>query len=160
EYLLARQMPNGDYEPNDLIGGYNRPLCLQAFSEASKATGYADNEYTPFIQRGIDFIANIPADQGGWRYRVVDNANDSSVVAWVLFAAKAAESAHVKVRRSVFEGCDLVLWRYQTHPKTEREDFQKDIDPRYEYDVVLQKPYYEFWTGYQDAIFEKNKATT
>jgi HEAT repeat protein len=159
EYLLTRQMANGDYFPNDLIGGYERPLALQAYAEASLAA-VEDPQYLPFMQRGVDFLANIQADKGGWRYRVVDNANDTSVVAWVLFACKAAEKAHAKVRRSIYEGCDLVLWKDQTHPVAEKEDFVHDIDPNYAYDVSYGKPYYEFWTGYQDPVFEKNKACT
>jgi HEAT repeat protein len=161
EYLLSRQMPNGDYEPNDLIGGYNRPLVLQAYSEAAMAS-VESQEYLPFVQRGVDFIANIQADKAGWRYRVVDNANDTSVVAWVLFASKAAEKAHAKVRRSIFEGCDLVLARDQVRPTTDHEDFANDIkiDPNYAHDVSFGKPYYEFWTGYQDSRFTKNQACT
>ncbi len=119
-------------------------------------------EYLPFVQRGVDFLANIQADKAGWRYRVVDNANDTSVVAWVLFASKAAEKAHARVRRSIFEGCDLVLARDSTRPLTEREDYEADIkiDPNYAHDVSYGKPYYEFHTGYQDAAFTKNQATT
>lgn len=159
DYLLSRQMADGDYLKNDLIGGYNRPLVLQAYSEASLAS-VENAEYGPYIQRGVDLIASIQSEKGGWRYRKVDNANDSSVVAWVLFASKAAEKAHARVRRSIYEGCDLVLWKDQTHPVNEKEDFVHDIDPNYAFDVSYGKPYYEFWTGYQDAIFEKNKATT
>jgi hypothetical protein len=159
EYLLSRQMANGDYKKDDLIGGYNRPLALQAYAEAQLAS-VEDQTFLPYIQRGVDFIASIQAEKGGWRYRVVDNANDSSVVAWVLFASKAAEKAHAHVRRSIYEGCDMVLWKDQTHPVAEKEDFIRDVDPNYAFDVSYGKPYYEFWTGYQDAIFEKNKATT
>jgi hypothetical protein len=161
EYLLSRQMPNGDYSPNDLIGGYNRPIALQALAEAAMLS-VESQEFLPFVQRGVDFLANIQAEKGGWRYRVVDNANDSSVVAWVLFASKAAEKAHAKVRRSVFEGCDLVLAKDQTRPTTDHEDYAADIkiDPNYAHDVSFGKPYYEFHTGYQDANFTKNQACT
>lgn len=157
EYLLSRQMPSGDYQPNDLIGGYNRPLALQAYSEASAVT--KDPEYAPFIQRGVDFLACIQASKGGWRYRVVDNANDTSVVAWVLFAAKGAEKAGAKVRRSIFEGCDLVLAQYSVRPTKEREDYVRDIDPNYAFEVG-QGTKYEFHTGYQNANFEWKYATT
>jgi HEAT repeat protein len=161
EYLLSRQMANGDYAANDLIGGYNRALALQALSEAEMAS-VESQELLPFVQRGVDFIANIQADKAGWRYRVVDNANDTSVVAWVLFASKAAEKAHAKVRRSIWEGCDLVLSRDQVRPTVDREDYVNDIkiDPNYAHDVSFGKPYYEFWTGYQDNKFTANQATT
>ncbi len=157
EYLLSRQMADGDYAPNDLIGGYNRPLALQAYAEAYAATH--DAGYVPFVQRGVDFLTCIQAAKGGWRYRVVDNANDSSVVAWVLFAAKSAEKAGARVRRSVFEGCDLVLAAYQMRPVKEREDFYRDIDPNYAFEVG-QGTTYEFHTGYQNANFEAKYATT
>ena len=157
EYMLSRQQANGDYTPNDLIGGYNRPLALQAYAEAAIASG--SDELLPFIQRGVDFLACIQAKKGGWRYRVVDNANDTSVVSWVLFASKAAEKAGVKVRHSIYEGSDMVLWRDQTHPTKVREDFIKDIDPRYEFEVGLNTDYV-FHTGYQDSKFTKNQATT
>ena len=94
EYMLSRQQPNGDYKDNDLIGGYNRPIALQAYAEAAIASG--SDEYLSFVQRGVDFLAAIQAKKGGWRYRVVDNANDTSVVSWVLFASKAAQKAGVK----------------------------------------------------------------
>lgn len=157
EYLLSRQQPDGDYSPNDLIGGYNRPIALQAYAEAHLATD--DPIYLPYVQRGVDFLACIQADKGGWRYRVVDNANDSSVVAWVLFAAKAAEKAHARVRGSIYDGCDLVLSAYSTRPVKEREDFYRDIDPNYAFEVG-QGTTYEFHTGYQDAAFQANQATT
>ncbi len=157
EYLLARQQPRGDYAANDLIGGYNRPIALQAFAEAYLATN--DAQYLPFVQRGVDFLAVIQADKGGWRYRVVDNASDSSVVAWVLFAAKAAEKAHARVRGSIFEGSDLVLSAFQKRPIKEREDFYRDIDPNYAFEVG-QGTKYEFHTGYQDTAFQANQATT
>ena len=159
EYLLSRQMPNGDYAENDLIGGYNRPIVLQAYAEAEMAS-IEDPQYLPFVQRGVDFLASIQAEKGGWRYRVVDNANDTSVVAWVLFASKAAEKAKARVRRSVYEGCDLVLWHDQVRPTEQREDFIRDIDPNYAFDVSFGKPYYEFHTGYQDDKFTANQATT
>lgn len=159
EYLLSRQMPNGDYAPNDLIGGYNRPIALQAYAEAEMAS-VEDPQYLPFIQRGADFLASIQSDKAGWRYRVVDNANDTSVVAWVLFACKAAEKAKARVRRSVFEGCDLVLTHDSVRPVEQREDFIRDVDPNYAFDVSFGKPYYEFHTGYQDDKFTKNQATT
>jgi hypothetical protein len=150
-------MVNGDYASNDLIGGYNRPIALQAYAEAEVVTG--DPQYLPFVQRGVDFITCIQASKGGWRYRVVDNANDTSVVAWVLFGAKSAERAGARVRRSVYEGCDLVLTGYQTRPTKEREDFHRDIDPRYGFEVGLGTTY-EFHTGYQNANFDKKYATT
>jgi HEAT repeat protein len=161
DYLLSRQMANGDYDANDLIGGYNRPLALQAYAEAANLSAESQ-EYLPFVQRGVDFIANIQSEKSGWRYRVVDNANDTSVVAWVLFASKAAEKAHAKVRRSVYEGADLVLARDQTRPTKDFEDFANDIkiDPNYAHDVSFGKPYYEFHTGYQDDKFVANRATT
>jgi HEAT repeat protein len=159
DYLLSRQMANGDYDANDLIGGYNRPLVLQAYSEAANASTESQ-EYLPFVQRGVDFIANIQADKAGWRYRVVDNANDTSVVAWVLFASKAAEKAHAKVRRSIYEGADLVLVRDQTRPTTDYEDFIVDLDPRYAFDPVKGHEHLEYWTGYQDSKFVPNRATT
>jgi len=160
EYMLSRQMANGDYDPQgDLIGGYNRPIALQAYAEAAR-TSIESQEYMPFVQRGVDFIANIQAVKGGWRYRVVDNANDTSVVAWVLFAAKAAEHAHAKVRRSIYDGADMVLWHDQTHPVNEKEDFIHDVDPNYGFDVSANKPYYEFCTGYQDDKGQPNRATT
>lgn len=157
EYMLSRQQPNGDYTANDLIGGYNRPIALQAYAEAYHVT--QDPIYLPYVQRGVDFLAAIQAKKGGWRYRVVDNANDSSVVAWVLFAAKSAKRAGCKVRRSIDEGSDLVLASMQTRPKKEREDFYRDIDPRYAFEVG-QGTKYEFHTGYQDAAFQPNQATT
>jgi HEAT repeat protein len=159
EYLLSRQMPNGDYANDDLIGGYNRPIVLQAYAEAEMAS-VEDPQYLPFVQRGVDFLASIQAEKGGWRYRVVDNANDTSVVAWVLFASKAAEKAKARVRRSIFEGCDLVLTHDQVRPVEQREDFIRDIDPNYAFDVSFGKPYYEFHTGYQDDKFTVNQATT
>lgn len=159
EYLLARQMANGDYEDNDLIGGYNRPLVLQAYSEAAMSSAESQ-EYLPFVQRGVDFIANIQSDKGGWRYRVVDNANDTSVVAWVLFASKAAEKAHARVRRSIYEGSDLVLAHDQTRPTTDYEDFVVNLDPHYAFDPGKGHEHLEYWTGYQDDKFVANRATT
>jgi hypothetical protein len=157
QFLLARQMPNGDYVPNDLIGGYNRPVALQAYAEAANVT--RDPQYLPYVQRGVDFLACIQADKGGWRYRVVDNANDTSVVAWVLFGAKSAEKAGARVRRSVFEGCDLVLAGYQVRPVAEREDYVRDIDPNYAFEVGSGTKY-EFHTGYQNDKFDRKYATT
>ncbi len=159
DYLLSRQKPIGDYHKDDLIGGYNRPLALQAFAEAAR-TSVESQEYLPFVQRGVDFLANIQAEKGGWRYRVVDNANDTSVVAWVLFASKSAEHAKAKVRHSIYDGADIVLWHDQTHPVNEKEDFIHDIDPNYGFDVSLNKPYYEFCTGYQDTKGQPDRATT
>jgi HEAT repeat protein len=159
EYLLSRQMANGDYDPNDLIGGYNRALVLQAYSEAAVAS-VESQEYLPFVQRGVDFLASIQADKAGWRYRVVDNSNDTSVVAWVLFACKAAAKAHAKVRPSIFEGCDIVMSKDQTRPRTDYEDFVPDVDPNYAFDVGRGHEHLEYWTGYQDSGFAKNKATT
>jgi HEAT repeat protein len=163
DYLLSRQMTNGDYADDDLIGGYNRPIALQAYAEAALASTATDGqEYLPFVQRGVDFIASIQSEKAGWRYRVVDNANDTSVVAWVLFASRAAEKAHARVRRSIYEGCDLVLARDSTRPTKDFEDFANDIkiDPNYAHDVSFGKPYYEFHTGYQDDKFVPNRATT
>lgn len=157
DYLLSRQMPNGDYAPNDLIGGYNRPVTLQAYAEAANVTH--DPQYLPFVQRGADFLACIQASKGGWRYRVVDNANDTSVVAWVLFGAKSAETAGARVRTSVYEGCDLVLSGYQVRPLKEREDYVRDIDPNYAFEVGLNTDY-EFHTGYQNSNFDRKYATT
>ncbi len=159
EYMLSRQLASGDYVANDLIGGYNRPLALQAYAEAANVTH--DPQYKGYIQRGVDFMACIQAEKGGWRYRVVDNANDTSVVAWVLFGAKSAQKAGASVRTSIFEGCDLVLGVYQDRPdqKDQREDYIKDIDPRYEFEVGVNTTY-EFHTGYQNANFELKYATT
>ncbi len=157
EYILSRQMPIGDYAHNDLIGGYNRPLALQAYGEAHAAT--KDPTFVPFIQRGVDFLTAIQADKAGWRYRVVDNANDSSVVSWVLFGAKSAEKSGARVRRSIYEGSELVLRRYQVFPLGHREDFLRDIDPNYEFDVGFGKKYYAE-TGYQDPKAAADQATT
>ncbi len=155
--MLSRQQPDGDYSPNDLIGGYNRPIALQAFAEAAYSAG--DPQYLPFVQRGVDFLTVIQAKKGGWRYRVVDNANDSSVVAWVLFAAKAATKAGARVRSSALEGSELVLSQFQVRPVKEREDFYRDIDPTYAFEVG-QNTQYQFHTGYQDYAFAANQATT
>ena len=118
-------------------------------------------EFLPFVQRGVDFLANIQADKGGWRYRVVDNANDTSVTAWVLFGAKHAEHAHARVRRSIYEGCDLVLAGYQVRPqqKDQRENYTRDIDPHYGFEVGVGTTY-QFHTGYQNANYDRKYATT
>ena len=63
------------------------------------------------------------------------------------------------MRQSIFEGADIVLWGDQTHPTEVREDFIKDIDPRYEFEVGRNTDY-TFHTGYQDSKFTKNQATT
>ena len=157
EYTLSRQLPVGDYASNDLIGGYNRPLALQTLSEAAIAT--KDETFVPFVQRGVDFLASIQAEKAGWRYRVVDNANDTSVVSWVLFGAKSAEKAGARVRRSIYEGCDIVLRGYQQFPKDQREDFIRDIDPHYDFDVGYGKSY-QAETGYQDPKSAADQATT
>jgi HEAT repeat protein len=159
EYMLSRQLPLGDYVDNDLIGGYNRPIALQAYAEASNVTH--DPQYLPFIQRGVDFLACIQAEKGGWRYRVVDNANDTSVTAWVLFGAQHAAHAGAHVRRSILEGCDLVLKGYQTRPgpKDQRENYQRDIDPRYAFEVGIGTTY-QYHTGYQNSNYDRKYATT
>ena len=88
EYLMARQQAIGDYQTHDLIGGYNRPIALQAYAEAYGLT--RDERLRPYVQRGVDFLTQIQNSIGGWRYRVEVQTSDSSVAAWMLFAMAAA----------------------------------------------------------------------
>jgi hypothetical protein len=158
EYLMARQQARGDYLTNDLIGGYNRPICLQAYAEAFVLTG--DERYRPFVTKGADFLMQIQNKLGGWRYRVRVETSDSSVAAWMLFAMKAAEKSGVRVREIVFEGCRMLFERYSARvPKDgPREDFV-DIDPDYGFEVGKDTTY-QFHTGYQDRAYAPTHATT
>jgi len=156
EYLMARQQVHGDYQTNDLIGGYNRPLCLQAYAEALALTG--DERFRPFVQKGVDFLTQIQNRIGGWRYRVDVETSDSSVGAWMLFAMKAAEKSGVPVREVVFEGCRMLFDRYGQRVVKEREDWV-DVDPAYGFEVGRDAKY-EYHTGYQDQAQAPNKATT
>jgi HEAT repeat protein len=158
EYLMARQQACGDYLTNDLIGGYDRPVCLQAFAEACALTH--DPRYLPFVQRGADFLTQIQNSIGGWRYRVEVETSDSSVASWMLFAMKAAEKAGAQVRPVVFEGTRLLFEKYsQRVPKGgPREEFL-DIDPAYGFEVGKDVTY-EFQTGYQDKGYSPDHATT
>lgn len=158
EYLMARQQACGDYLTNDLIGGYNRPLALQAYAEACAVTH--DPRYLPFVQRAADFLAQIQNSIGGWRYRVDVETSDSSVAAWMLFAMKAAEKAGAHVRPVVFEGTRVLFRRYSVRVPQNgpREDFV-DIDPSYGFEVGKDAKY-EFSTGYQDRAYAPTHATT
>ncbi|NUN51779.1 MAG: terpene cyclase/mutase family protein [Planctomycetaceae bacterium] len=158
EYLMARQQVHGDYLTNDLIGGYNRPIALQAYAEGYAVTH--DERFLPFVRRGVDFLTQIQNSIGGWRYRVEVQTSDSSVAAWMLFAMKAAEKAGVEVRPVVYEGCRMLFERYSVRvPKDgPREDFV-DIDPSYGFEVGKDTTY-EFRTGYQDQAYAPTHATT
>ncbi len=157
EYMMARQQASGDYATNDLIGGYDRPVSLQAYAEACAVTH--DPRFLPFIQRGADFLTQIQNSIGGWRYRVIEETSDSSVASWMLFSMKAAEKAGAHVREIVYEGTRLLMERYSVRaPKEEREDFV-DIDPTYGFDVGKDKTY-EARTGYQDTNAVTGHATT
>jgi HEAT repeat protein len=158
EYLMARQQAKGDYQTNDLIGGYNRPLALQAYAEAAALTH--DPRLLPFVQRGADFLTQIQNSIGGWRYRVDVETSDSSVAAWMLFALKAAEKAGAEVRPVVYEGCRMLFERYSLRVPANgpREDFV-DMDPSYGFEVGKDTTY-EFRTGYQDTAHAPTHATT
>ncbi len=158
EYLMARQQVMGDYLTNDLIGGYNRPVCLQAYAEAMTAT--RDPVYEPFVRKGVDFLTQIQNSIGGWRYRVKVETSDSSVAAWMLFAMKAAEKAGAEVRPIVYEGCRSLFERYSVRvPQNgEREEFV-DTDPDYGFEVGRDTKY-EYRTGYQDQALAPTHSTT
>jgi hypothetical protein len=158
EYLMARQQAIGDYQTHDLIGGYNRPIALQAYAEAYALSH--DERLRPYVQKGVDFLTQIQNGIGGWRYRVEVQTSDSSVAAWMLFAMSAAKKSGVPVREIVFEGCRMLFERYAVRvPKNgPREDFV-DIDPNYGYEVGTNTDY-EFRTGYQDQAYAPTHATT
>jgi hypothetical protein len=158
EHLMARQQACGDYLTNDLIGGYNRPVCLQAYAEAAALTH--DPVYLPFVQRGADFLMQIQNSIGGWRYRVDVETSDSSVAAWMLFAMKAAEKAGASVREIVFEGTRRLFERYSVRVPQNgpREEFV-DIDPSYGFDVGKEMKE-EYRTGYQEQAYAPTHATT
>ena len=158
EYLMARQQAIGDYQTHDLIGGYNRPIALQAYAEAYALS--RDERLRPYVQKGVDFLTQIQNSIGGWRYRVEVQTSDSSVAAWMLFAMSAAKKSGVPVREVVFEGCRMLFERYSVRvPKNgPREDFV-DIDPNYGYEVGTNTDY-EFQTGYQDRAYAPTHATT
>jgi hypothetical protein len=158
EYLMGRQQACGDYLTNDLIGGYDRPVCLQAYAEACALTH--DPRYLPFVQRGADFLTQIQNSIGGWRYRVIEETSDSSVASWMLFSMKAAEKAGAHVREIVFEGTRLLFERYSVRVPQNgpREEFV-DIDPSYGFEVGKETNY-EFRTGYQDQNTAMGHATT
>ena len=148
-----------DYLTNDLIGGYNRPIALQAYAEACTLT--KDPRYVPFVQRGVDFLSQIQNSIGGWRYRVDVETSDSSVASWMLFSMKAAQKAGVEVREIVFEGCRMLFERYSVRVPQDgpREDFV-DIDPAYGFEVGSKAQPYEYRTGYQDQAYAQTHATT
>ncbi len=158
EYLMARQQVHGDYLTNDLIGGYNRPIALQAYAEGYTATH--DPRYLPFVVKGVDFLTQIQNSIGGWRYRVEVQTSDSSVAAWMLFAMKGAEKAGVEVRPVVYEGCRMLFERYSVRvPKDGPREDLVDIDPSYGFEVGTGSTY-EFRTGYQDQAYAPTHATT
>ncbi len=155
EYLLARLQVNGDFLTNDLIGGYNRPIGVQAFAEAAIMT--QESEYGWAAQRGADFLTTIQNSLGGWRYRVVIETTDTSCMSWNLFALKSAEKAGLRVREIAYAGCYRIMDMYSTPVKDQREDFV-DIDPDYGYEVG-RNTNYEYETGYQNAVWDTKYAT-
>ncbi|MCU0727230.1 MAG: HEAT repeat domain-containing protein, partial [Planctomycetes bacterium] len=128
EYLMARQQANGDFLTNDLVGGYHRPLGVQAFAEAYLVT--RDPAYAWYTQKGVDFLTTIQNGLGGWRYRVVVETTDTSCMSWNLFALKSAEKAGLDVKEIAFAGCYRIMDMYSEPVGDQREDFI-DIDPEY-----------------------------
>lgn len=155
DYLSAREQANGNFETNDLVGGYNRPLGAQAFGEAFMLTG--NEEYAWSCQRAVDFITTIQNELGGWRYRVKINTTDTSCMSWNLFALKTAEKAHLDVKEIALAGCYRVMDLYSEPVKDQREEFV-DIDPDYGYEVGRDTKY-TFETGYQNAVWDTKYAT-
>jgi HEAT repeat protein len=157
EYVMARQMVDGDYLKNDLIGGYNRPIALIALAEAYNIT--RDPRYRPPVQAGSDFISAIQNSLGGWRYRVVIETTDTSCCSWNAFALMTARKSGLKVREMVLEGIRTVFDAYSSEVRDQREDFIEHLDPEYGFDVGTGTKY-KHWTGYQNPSFPDSKYAT
>ncbi len=155
DYLEARQQANGDFLTNDLVGGYDRPLGVQAFAEAYMLT--RNPRYAWCAQRGIDLLTTIQNQLGGWRYRIPIQTTDTSCMSWNLFALKSGEKAGLEVREIAFAGCYHVMDLYSDAVKDQREDFI-DIDPNYGYEVGRGTDY-TFQTGYQNPVWDTKYAT-
>ena len=155
EYLMARQQAGGNFLANDLLGGYNRPISAQAFAEAYTLT--QDEAYGWHAQKSLDFLTTIQNRLGGWRYRVVIETTDTSVMSWNLFALKAGQKAGLETKEVAFAGCYHIMDLYSELVTKHREDFI-DIDPEYGYDVGRNTSY-EYETGYQNPVWDTKYAT-
>ncbi len=162
DYLSATQNVYGDYDQPDYLfnRGYARPVALQALAEGY-STG-REERHLVAAERIVARELSLMNERGGWRYslrREVPEV-DSSVTAWVLFAAKTAEKSGIAIPHLLFEGVyqsfDLLSERVpQNGPREE----WIDIDPAYGYEVGRDATYL-FQTGYQDTSGGPSRATT
>ncbi len=163
ESLVATLSPDGDYQQEDWIRNrsYVRPVALQALAE-----GYASSGDVRFRRAAERIVARefaLMNIRGGWRYQLGRESGDldSSVVAWVVFALKAAEKAGIPVPRLLWEGPYLAFDHLSQRVPATQEYFEEFVQDAGDYGFEVGKDKtYVFITGYQDATGGPGRATT
>ncbi len=99
-WLAERQRPDGDLRAGETM--YSHGIAAIALAEASAMTG--DASLRQAVARSAGFIDRARNREiGGWRYEP-GQEGDTSVLGWVVMAARSAERAGVSVAPEVFEG--------------------------------------------------------
>lgn len=99
-WLAGRQRADGDLRAGETM--YSHGIAAIALAEAAAMTG--DAALKESVARAVGFIEQARnRDGGGWRYEP-GQEGDTSILGWVVMAARSAQRAGVDVSPEVFEG--------------------------------------------------------
>ncbi len=108
-FLVANQSPEGEIY---LGGGFNYRFYSHAIAAMALCEAYGlskDPKLQLPAQRAINFIAKTQnLSDGGWRY-FPEQAGDTSVIGWQIFALRSAKLAGLEVPRRTLAGCRAYL---------------------------------------------------
>ena len=106
-WLRAQQQSDGSlgfHEAGDHGGMYNHALATMALAELYGTS--RDFTLRRGAQRAVDFCVKAQNPNLGWKYRIKEGKNDTSVTGWMVLALKAAKTAGLEVPHEAFEGAN------------------------------------------------------